>query len=144
MLDYLETFDITGANICFLKNKEVTTITIHIPDIELSYNQKVAFFVVADYFKKFLSQYIENIFDKIENKTRKKNLNRDDNIIDIALPCISEYFRNYITKFEIEIACDIEREKSPCYSTNYMNKEEMIKNGIFEFRYQIVKFINLK
>lgn len=122
MLDCLETFELYGVGICFLKNNESYKITINMPDKEISYEQKVSFLVINDYFKKFLDRDMEAIYENIELITRIKRYSRDDNILDIAVPLFCKFFKNYILEFEMEIACDIEREKSPFYATKYGNK----------------------
>jgi len=52
-----------------------------------------------------------------------KGIGNDENIIDIVLAKLDKYFKKYFFESEIDIICDIEREKSPYYPNRFTKKK---------------------
>lgn len=126
MLKYLDIFDLPKVEIVFLSingGDEAEKITLAIPKQENSNDVLIAFSVISTYFKNFLVKNIKVALDEVRTIANKQGYDRAEDISHIILKVLARHFYDYVCEFEIEIVCDIEREKSPYYINNYEKKD---------------------
>lgn len=124
MLDFLNIFGLNEVKIFYIQNNndiEKSSFTLSIPNTDLSEDKKIAFYILDKYFKKFILKYLSKIYLEAVKIVENSNLTDEENINFIVFPIIKKHFKNFVEENEIEIACEIEREKSSFYPTTYNN-----------------------
>jgi hypothetical protein len=116
--DMLQVYGIQKSEVVFVKTTKGTKISLCVRT-PLSSDDKVAFKVLEKYFEDFLSSEVDNLFEKIQTKAIMAGFANAGDVTDIVKEVISEAFETYLQKYDIEIMCDIEQEKSPFYTKKY-------------------------
>jgi len=120
MLNYLNIFDLYDVRIACVKGESYDNFVLKMPSKDITKDTKIAFFIVGKHFEMFTAKNSSFLYDKLEIVVKQRGYGYNDNISNIIFDFLSRYFRKYVKKYEIEILCDIEREKSPFYKNKIM------------------------
>ena len=120
MLTFLNRVDLHGIEIIIVASKSSgvvisESIYLSIPKILLFDDNKIAFHIVNNYFKKFLQKNAKFLIGRLETIIDSRGIEHSENAKDIIVGIIESYFKKYYMEHEFDIICDIEREKSSCY-----------------------------
>ncbi len=116
--DILQEYGIDKSDIIFPKTTKGMKITLCARS-SLSSSGEVTFKILGKYFEDFLASEINYWLEEIRHRVSLAGLSNTDNIKDIAKDVLMSAFESYLHKNDIEIICDIEREKSPFYENMY-------------------------
>ena len=75
--------------------------------------------MVNNCFNKFIEQNAELLYNKIESVVNAREIGHDDNIKNMVTYFVDNYFRKYFIEAEIDVVCEIQREKSTSYPSNF-------------------------
>ena len=114
----LSEFGLEKINVTFMQNKGKKEIVLCARD-SLGKFDEIAFKVFAFFFKKFIVLHHDEFYEDVISKVKKAGLSNTGDISDIAKKAIMQHFEKYIQNNEIDIICEIEREKSPFYVNKY-------------------------
>ena len=117
-IDMLQVYGIQKSEIIFVKTTKGTKISLCVRNT-LSSDDETTFKVIGKYFEDFLVSEVDNWFEKLQTKAIMAGFANAGDITDMAKDIIAEAFETYLQKYDIEIMCDIEQEKSPFYANKY-------------------------
>ena len=129
MLNCLNSIGLDDARVVLLSQKssnEISKITITISNKMLSEEKKIALHVASGYFDKFFKNNSSYIYTKAEKIVNQRKMSYNDDITDILVRLLESGFKKYFMESEIDILCDIEREKSPYYPNFYCSRISVI------------------
>lgn len=116
--DLLQEYGIQKSEVVFVKTTKGTKISLCVRN-PLSSDDEVVFKVLGKYFEDFLVSEVDTWFEKLQTKAIMAGFANAGDITDIAKEVIAMAFETYLQKYDIEIMCDIEQEKSPFYANKY-------------------------
>jgi len=114
----LSEFGLDKASVTFMRYKDKREVVLCVKG-SLEKSDEIAFQVLTSYFKKFIVLHHDEFYEEIANKAKIAGLFHAGDVNDITKEVIMRYFDTYIQKNEIDIICEIEREKSPFYANKY-------------------------
>lgn len=135
MLDYLKTFDLYNVDIQYYDIHHDSGATSS--KIKLALSTKIkyvpkeritSFLIFSSFFDTFLIRDINTIYDELKAKIYRKGSNEYANERALINSVISQYFYNYVKEYEVEIYCELEREKSPFYMHKYKAELNNLKH----------------
>lgn len=125
-LDYLKIFDLQNVEIQYYNTHHDSGTTSRKIKLALPIKVKhvpkeriTSFLIVSSFFDTFLIRDINTIYDEAKAKIYKKGSDEYANEKELINSVISQYFHRYVKEYEIEIYCELEREKSPFYTHKY-------------------------
>ena len=116
--DILQEYGIAKSDVVFIETIKGTRACL-CARVPLSANDEIAFKVFGKYFEDFFALEADNWFQEVQNRAIMAGFANAGDISDIAKEVIMSAFEAYLQEKDIEIVCDIEREKSPFYANKY-------------------------
>ncbi|WP_457747461.1 hypothetical protein [Sulfurimonas sp.] len=114
----LEEFGLSNADIAFLHSKNKTRVALCVRG-SLKESDKITLDVFTEYFNKFFVKYADECYEEVLQKAKMVGRSHAGDIRDIAKDVLMQKFDAYLQQHEVEVVCDIEREKSPFYVSKY-------------------------
>ena len=117
-MNLLDEFGLSHADIVFLysENKKGIALCVrgHLDDAD-----KVTFEIFSVYFNRFLQKHGNECYEEVAQRAKMVGRSHAGDIKDIAKEVLIQYFEKYLQQHEVEVVCDIEREKSLFYTRKY-------------------------
>jgi len=114
----LEEFGLSNADIAFLYSKNKTRVALCVRG-SLEESDKITLDIFTTYFNKFFVEYADECYEEVAQKAKMVGRSHAGDIRDIAKDVLMQRFDAYLQQNEVEVVCDIEREKSPFYVSKY-------------------------
>ena len=117
-MNLLDEFDLSHVDIAFLYSENKKGIALcmrgHLDDAD-----KVTFEIFSVYFNRFLQKHGDECYEEVAQRAKMVGRSHAGDIKDIAKEVLMQQFEKYLQHYEVEVVCDIEREKSPFYVSKY-------------------------
>jgi len=114
----LDEFGFSDADIAILYSENKSEIALCMrKDIDDS--DKATFEIFSVHFNKFLLDNINECYEEIVQRAKMVGRSHAGDVKDILKDVLMQKFIKYLQQYEVEIVCDIEREKSPFYINKY-------------------------
>jgi hypothetical protein len=114
----LEEFGLSNADIAFLYSKNKTRVALCVRG-SLKESDKITLDIFTAYFNEFFVKYADECYEEVAQKVKMVGRSHAGDIRDIAKDVLMQKFDAYLQQHEVEVVCDIEREKSPFYVSKY-------------------------
>ena len=117
-MNLLDEFGLSHTDIAFLysENKKGIALCVrsHLDDAD-----KVTFEIFSVFFNRFLQKHGDECYEEVAQRAKMVGRSHAGDIKDIAKEVLMQHFKKYLQQYEVEVVCDIEREKSPFYISKY-------------------------
>lgn len=114
----LEELGLSNADIAFLYSKNKMRVALCVRG-SLKESDKITLDIFTEYFNKFFVEYADECYEEVAQKAKMVGRSHAGDIKDIAKDVLLQKFDVYLQQHEVEVVCDIEREKSPFYVSKY-------------------------
>jgi len=117
-MSLLDEFGLSRADIAFLYSKNKKGIALCMRSY-LNDADKITFEIFSVYFNKFLQKHGNECYEEVAQRAKMVGRSHAGDIKYIAKEVLMQHFKKYLQQYEVEVVCDIEREKSPFYTSKY-------------------------
>ncbi len=117
-MNLLDEFGLSRADIAFLYSENKKGIALCMRS-DLDDTDRVTFEIFSVYFNRFLQKHIDECYEEVAQRAKMVGRSHAGDIKDIAKEVLMQHFKKYLQQYEVEVVCDIEREKSPFYISKY-------------------------
>ncbi|WP_321779377.1 hypothetical protein [Sulfurimonas sp.] len=134
MLDYLKIFELHNVEILYYDtyndSDNISTkikLGLSTKVKYVSKEQLISFLILSSFFDTWLVRDIDIVYDEIKSEIYRKGSDEHANEKALINSVLSQYFHNYIKEYEVEIYCELEREKSSFYIYKYKAERDNLK-----------------